>query len=263
MASDESHHRSWKSRPCCFKESGQGCFALARIATGDRGRIAGQHAFELRRDLRRRQAHSFVPLRCTRQLSVSSRSRSLVTSAFSSSSAVTAAAPLRCNCCFSSTTSGPLAGGAGGITTGGGPAPARHRAAWCDGWRRHWCRRCRCQQTHRVPCQLFKPRLQGHHMFVAGQHLGQAAHDQQRGVAAVVHQVANHIEQLPVSVLPRASAQTCACPRLRLTAASDVCKAGALASVVTTSPSAACASEASSAWADSADCWRAPVMPGA
>ncbi len=33
MASDESHHRSWKSRPCCFKESGQGCFALARIAT--------------------------------------------------------------------------------------------------------------------------------------------------------------------------------------------------------------------------------------
>ena len=36
-------------------------------------------------------------------------------------------------------------------------------------------------------------------MFVTGQGLGQAAHDQQRCVPAVVHQVANHIEQLPVS----------------------------------------------------------------
>ena len=55
-------------------------------------------------------------------------------------------------------------------------------------------------------------------MFVTGQCLGQAAHDQQRGVAAVVHQVANHIEQLPVSTaqgigadlrLPQAAADRC------------------------------------------------------
>ena len=46
--------------------------------------------------------------------------------------------------------------------------------------------------------------------------------------------------------LPKVSAPTCACPKLRLTAASEVCRF-ALASVVTTSPSAACAKEARSA----------------
>ena len=58
-------------------------------------RIARQHPLELRRDLRSRQAHSFVPLRSSRQLRVSSRSRSRAMRAFRSSSSATAAAPVR------------------------------------------------------------------------------------------------------------------------------------------------------------------------
>ena len=58
-------------------------------------RIARQHPLELRRDLRSRQAHSLVPLRSSRQLRVSSRSRSRAMRAFRSSSSATAAAPVR------------------------------------------------------------------------------------------------------------------------------------------------------------------------
>ena len=49
-------------------------------------------------------------------------------------------------------------------------------------------------------------------------------------------------------------------PRARVSAASEVLKVAA-ASDDTTSPSAACVSVASSACADSADCWRAPAVP--
>ncbi|AVA36306.1 hypothetical protein C3Z06_23630 [Cupriavidus metallidurans] len=65
--------------------------------------------------------------------------------------------------------------------------------------------------------------------------------------------------QLPVS---STSAHAFACPNVRPTAASEVCRS-AVASVATTSDSAACASAASNAWADSALCWRAPVAPAA